>query len=245
MRLAVISDVHGNLLALEAVLADIKARGADRTVNLGDCCAGPLWPRGTLELLQSLALPTVRGNHDRWAQSLPVEKFTPAGRFARDTLTEGQRNWLGALPPSLDLGDGVLAVHGTKASDTEYLVEDLVDGRLALATPATLAARLTGVDADLVLCGHSHNAHVAYAPGGRMVVNPGSVGCPLFADGPTASRTNARAPHARYALLTRGRGGRWSADLIALEYDWDKAAARAIETGHPSWAPVYTHGAVA
>ncbi len=65
MRVAVISDIHGNLRALEAVLADIKTRSADATVNLGDCVAGPLWPQETFDLLASLAFPTVRGNHDR------------------------------------------------------------------------------------------------------------------------------------------------------------------------------------
>ena len=63
MRLAVISDVHGNLRALEAVLADIGTRGVDLTVNLGDCVTSPLWPKETFEALQVLALPTVRGNH--------------------------------------------------------------------------------------------------------------------------------------------------------------------------------------
>ena len=66
MRLAILSDIHGNVVALEAVLADLDSRGADILLNLGDCATGPLWPRETMELLGSLALPTVRGNHDRW-----------------------------------------------------------------------------------------------------------------------------------------------------------------------------------
>jgi predicted phosphodiesterase len=66
MRLAIISDIHGNLVALEAVLADLRARSPDVTINLGDCVTSPLWPRETFELLATLDLPTVRGNHDRW-----------------------------------------------------------------------------------------------------------------------------------------------------------------------------------
>jgi predicted phosphodiesterase len=75
MRLAVISDVHGNLPALEAVLADIKGRAVDFTVNLGDCVTSPLWPKETFEALRSLALPTVRGNHDRWIEEYPEDKL--------------------------------------------------------------------------------------------------------------------------------------------------------------------------
>jgi len=92
MRLAVISDIHGNLAALEAVLADIKARGVDRTVNLGDCVTSPLWPKETFEALQSLSLPTVRGNHDRWIEEFPDDKLSPAGLFARNALTAEQRS---------------------------------------------------------------------------------------------------------------------------------------------------------
>ena len=77
MRLAVISDIHGNLRALEAVLADIKGRAVDATVNLGDLAAGPLWPRETVELLDTLGLPTVRGNHDRWMGDRPLDKLPP------------------------------------------------------------------------------------------------------------------------------------------------------------------------
>ena len=100
MRLAVISDVHGNLAALEAVLADIKGRGPDYTINLGDCVTSPLWPRETFEALQSLALPTVRGNHDRWIEEYPDDKLSSAGRFARNALTAEQRLALHSLLPN-------------------------------------------------------------------------------------------------------------------------------------------------
>jgi 3',5'-cyclic AMP phosphodiesterase CpdA len=103
MRLAVISDVHGNLPALEAVLADVKERRVDFTVNLGDCVTSPLWPKETFEILQSLALPTVRGNYDRWIEEFPDEKLSPSGRFARNALTPGQRRALHDLPSRINL----------------------------------------------------------------------------------------------------------------------------------------------
>ena len=78
MRLAVISDIHGNVRALEAVLKDITTRGVDDIVNLGDWVAGPLWPRETFELLAGLGIPSVRGNHDRWATDRPDDKMPPA-----------------------------------------------------------------------------------------------------------------------------------------------------------------------
>src|SRR6185436_11742027 len=95
MRLAVIADIHGNVAALEAVLADVRARGADGIVNLGDCVSGPLWPRETMDLLESLGMPTVRGNHDRWVADTPREDMYPSDVYAFDRLTPAQRSALG------------------------------------------------------------------------------------------------------------------------------------------------------
>ena len=244
MRLAVISDIHGNLVALEAVLADIAARGADTIINCGDLCTSPLWPRETYELLQTLKLPTVRGNHDRWMATLPIEKMSPALRYTHAALTPEQRLQLGALPATLRPAPDVLMCHGTPADDYTFLLEDRVEGRLALSRGRDIDARLGRDRAGLVLCGHSHHAHMIRTPMGSLVVNPGSVGCPIFADNPAAVDYDARAPHASYAILTR-RGSHWSADIIHLAYDWDMAAARARANGAEAWARAYESGSVA
>lgn len=234
MRLAIIADIHGNLVALEAVLADLAQRSPDAIVNLGDCATSPLWPRETVELLDSLAIATVRGNHDRWLVQSPAAGVTPTIEFTRSELTEGQREALASLPPRLHLDNDVLAVHGTPASDTEYLLEEAVDGRLALVTAARLAKRLDGVRQRLVLCGHSHLQHFA-STGGRMVLNPGSVGCPRSADSAEPFRYEAGSPHARYAVATRGSIG-WSVELFALEYNWNLAADQARLRGRADWS---------
>ena len=234
MRLAVISDVHGNVRALEAVLADIARRAPDAVVNLGDCVTSPLWPRETYELLETLSLPTVRGNHDRVVAEPADTWRTPSVVFTRDALSDRQRASLGSLPASLTLPHGVLAVHGTPASDTRYLLEDKVDGRLALATADTLGERLAGVTAELVLCGHSHHQHVAADRSGRLVVNPGSVGCPRYSDNDDRLLNEAGSPHARYAVATRGPAG-WSVDLVVLEYDWSAVVEQAAQNGRRDW----------
>ena len=75
MRIAIISDVHGNLPALEAVLTDIKGRGADVTVNLGDCVTSPLWPKETFEALQSLAMQLCAGTMTDGSRNYPTINF--------------------------------------------------------------------------------------------------------------------------------------------------------------------------
>ena len=246
LRIAVISDIHGNLLALEAVLTDIGRRGVDATVNLGDCVASPLWPRETFERLEALALPTVRGNHDRWIVDKPADQMSPVALHAREALSEAQRASLHALPATIQFTPEILAVHGTPADDSTYLLEEATeDGRLAPIRRALLEQRLgDAVDSPVVLCGHSHCQGAVLGPRGGLILNPGSVGCPVFADSSAAPSLEYRSPHARYAVLTE-RGGRWGVEMFALEYDWDAAARRAADRGWPKWAQVLATGHVA
>jgi predicted phosphodiesterase len=236
MRIAVISDIHGNLRALEEVLFDISERSVDLTVNLGDCVTSPLWPRATLELLDTLALPTVRGNHDRWVDHEPdAASDTESVLYTREALSAAQRRQLFDLPTSLEVADGVLAVHGSPRSDVEYLLETKVNGQLARLTADVVAERLGDVSAELILCGHSHTQHLACDRRGRLVLNPGSVGCPRYADNADRLTNEAGSPHARYAVATK-RGSSWSVDLIAVAYPWEIVVAKARKNGRDDWA---------
>ena len=242
MRLAVISDVHGNLPALEAVMADIARRTPDSVVNLGDCVTSPLWPSETLEELETLDLPTVRGNHDRWIADVASAPKSASISFTRDALSDRQKKFLSVLPETIRVNDYVLAVHGTVLSDTEYMLEDKVDGRLALATADVLQQRLGNAQAELVLCGHSHHQHFAADRRGRLVLNPGSVGCPRYADNEDRLVNEAGTPHARYAIATRRSSG-WTIELFAIEYDWSKVVVQAELNGRPDWARGFMGGA--
>ena len=234
MRIAVVADIHGNLLALERVREDLATRAPDLVLNLGDSVTSPLWPRETWELLETLGWATLRGNHDRWLTELAPEQRSPSIAFTHAALSPAQREALWRLPPALTPAPGVLAVHGTPASDTGYLLEDLADGRLALARPETVRGRLGGTDAGLVLCGHSHLQHLARI-GGTVVLNPGSVGCPRYADNADPGVAEAGAPLAHYAVVT-ARQGRWDVELLALAYGWEEVARRATASGRPDWA---------
>jgi predicted phosphodiesterase len=230
VHLAVISDIHGNLPALEAVLADISRRGVNEVVNLGDCVLGPLWPRETCALLMRRGFPTVRGNTDRAVATLAPADMTPLQHFTRGQLEEAQRRWLGDLPATLRLDPGVLAVHGGPDDDNRYLLEDVAQGRLVRGTAQTIAERLGPTDARLVLCGHSHQQHMVRLPEGPLVLNPGSVGL-----------SDIGSPHARYALVSRDNGA-MTIELVALDYDHASAVNRAAANDSPRWAYMLTTG---
>jgi predicted phosphodiesterase len=246
MRLAVITDIHGNVAALEAVLADIAARGIARTVCLGDCLSGLMWPRETAELLMARDIPIVRGNHDRWLVEHEPAKMGKQDAVAFAATTPDQRAWLHGQATRLAPAPGVLACHGTPDSDTQNLLEDPVGGRLVPAPLPVLRDRLgaDGMAARIVLCGHSHQSAVIRVPDGPLVVNPGSLGLPGFriTRGDHPHVAEARSPHARYAILTLDEAGGDRADLVAIPYDWESAARRAEAHDAPAWAHVLRTG---
>ena len=242
MRLAIIADIHGNSLALEAVLADIDRRGLREIVNLGDVASGPLWPRETVESIQARHIPTVRGNHDRWV----AEGVTGGSdRYARERLDDAQRAWLGALPARLEPAAGVLAFHARPDDDNSYLLEEVADGRLVPAAAATVAARLGGGDAQLILCAHSHLPGLLRLEDGRVVLNPGSVGCPAYVDPtPPAHISEAGSPFARYAIAEIADGALAGCEMVALPYDHEAAARQAERAGRAEWARALRTGLV-
>lgn len=233
MSLAIIADIHGNALALEAVLADIAARGIAQTINLGDVVSGPLWPRETMQILAPLHLPTVRGNHDRWVGCDDPATLYPSDKIAHDALAPAQRAWLRHLPTQLTLPGGLLAFHACPADDNAYLVERVAEGQLVRDSSAAIAARLGPTAERLILCAHSHQPQLVSLADGRMILNPGSVGCPAYDDPtpPFAHVSETATPHARYAVLVGGR-----VEFIAVPYDWETAARRAEQLGRPAWA---------
>lgn len=238
MRLGVIADIHGNLLALEAVLADLAIQGVDRIVDLGDRVSGPLWPRETFELLERRGIPGVRGNHDRLAGSTSRDGLGLSDSFAFDALDAERRTRLTALPFRLNLLPGIEAFHATPENDERYLLDEIRDGRLIRADSARIAARIGKTEARIVLCGHSHRADLVQIPDGPLVVNPGSVGCPAYND-PTGQPhiSEAGSPHARYGILDLGESQSMPrVEFRAIAYDFEAAARRAEANNRAEWA---------
>ncbi|MBP7868009.1 MAG: metallophosphoesterase family protein [Acidobacteria bacterium] len=238
MKIAVLADIHGNLPALEAVLAHAREAGADRFLDLGDVLYGPLWPQETFEVMRRLEAPTVRGNEDR-----ELVEAADRGRFRSETVRfsveaigpEGIR-WLRSLPSARSDAEGLFLCHGTPSNDKTYLLEDVSRGFARVRPEREISAALEGVTAPVVLCGHSHIPNLVAIPGGRIVVNPGSVGLPAYDDdAPVPHVMETFAPHASYALLERADDACRVA-LHSVPYDHPAAARRARENGRPDWA---------
>lgn len=228
-RVAVLSDIHGVLPALEAVLAEPEVAAAERIVLTGDITAGPQ-PAEVLALLreQGDRVLWIAGNADRELVEYRRGERTsipdPTASYAAAQLTDAQVEFLAALPTSLTLpvrGLGeVLFCHATPRDDEEIV---LVDSR---------PDRWTEVFADVpetvrtVVCGHTHMPYARLAHG-RQVVNPGSVGMPYG------------RPGAHWCLLGPG------IDLRVTLYDIPAAITRLVaECAYPEiaeWADYYLH----
>jgi predicted phosphodiesterase len=249
-RLAILSDIHGNLPALEAVLAEAARASVDLIVNLGDILSGPLWPAETADRLMALDVPTLAGNHERQVLTQSPEAMSRTDAQTAPLLTLRHRAWLASLPATRWLDDGVFCCHGTPSSDLVYLMEtvepDAAPGApgIRAATRDELAARLGGTGAALVLCGHSHVPRLM-RHGSALVLNPGSVGLQAYEDDHLhRHRVENGSPLARWALAECSAGSTWRVEFHATPYDWASAAARADRQGRPDWAEALRSGFV-
>lgn len=235
MRVAVISDIHGNALALQAVLADIEGQGVDALLNLGDHFAGPLEPVKTSEILAGLDMVAIRGNTDRHLFEGDPEMLDRHDQRTLAHLSVASLDWLKALPMTRVFQDQIVLSHGTPGSDDIYWLDRQgADGRFRKSTPEEIAREIEGMGYPLYCCGHTHVARVVRLDDGRIVFNPGSVGRPSFtmSDPESAARVS---PAAAYAVATM-TGGAWSVELRQVPYDHMAASRIAADNGSKGWA---------
>jgi putative phosphoesterase len=241
MRVAVISDVHGNADALAAVLADIRNHAPDITLNLGDCLSGPLEAERTAEMLQTANITaTVRGNHDRYLCDPALGDEWD--RHALPQLSKATLDWLANLPAQVIL-ETIFACHATPQNDETYWIEaHTADGTPRRATLGAITAKAEGISQTLLLCGHTHVARSVRLPDGRLILNPGSVGCPGYTDSGVAGRhVFAGSPFASYALLDHTLG-QWAITQRILPYDTSRVVAMAQAAGYPDWVAALSTG---
>jgi diadenosine tetraphosphatase ApaH/serine/threonine PP2A family protein phosphatase len=213
--LALLYDIHGNLPALEAVLADAHAAGAQRYLLGGDYALFGAWPLETLARLQQLPADWLRGNGERWtaepASAPQREPLRSALAACRALLSPGQIAQLAALPLAL-VCDGTLFCHASPSSD--------VAGFEPVAGEQE-REQLAGISARRVIAGHTHHQFRRRAAvAGIELVNPGSVGLPLDGD-----------RRAAYALIDAVG----EITLRRVEYDVELSAA-ALRARFGAWA---------
>lgn len=240
---AVIADVHGNVDALRAVLAEIDAQGIQHIVNLGDHFSGPLAAQETAEVLLARNMTAIRGNHDRWLVDQPRHEMAASDAHARDQLSAAAMSWLRSLPATLRLSPDIFLCHGTPSDDNRYWLEQV--GPQGVPGPRPLPevmAETEGTPASLYLCAHTHIARRLDPVPGRVIFNPGSVGCPAYSDDhPVPHRMRAGSPAASFGIVTRRAQG-WKTEVHAVPYDTTRMVQMAQAAGRSEWARALESG---
>ncbi len=208
MRIAALSDIHGNLPALEAVLSEIERERPDLIVFGGDVASGPM-PAETIEALRKLKdARFVRGNADRglieeFDGKAPSAMPGPFAGWCAQQLNPEQRDFLDSFEDKIQIGR-LLFCHASPRNDTDVFTTETPDDRVRFL--------MSGLDADLVVCGHTHMQFDRRVDGLR-IVNPGSVGMPYG------------KPGAYWAML--------DSDVEMRRTDYDReAAAERIRAKH-------------
>jgi predicted phosphodiesterase len=235
-KYAVISDIHGNVWALETVLDDIARRGIVTIFNLGDSLYGPLEPQKTAELLFDQPMISIMGNEDEILIDDSKPK-SPTLEFVLKDISSQTVNWLAATHlDNLVFGNQFYLCHAAPASKQEYLLEVPTKNGGVLKEEPHILDRLSKITQPVVLCGHSHFPRSVMLSTGQFILNPGSVGLPAYDDDqPVPHKMEAGSPHTRYIILTENENG-WSVEQITLPYAWESAARAAEQRNRPDWA---------
>ncbi|HEY5426997.1 MAG TPA: metallophosphoesterase family protein [Candidatus Tumulicola sp.] len=223
MRIAVLSDIHGNLVSLDACLADLEAQGgADAIVAAGDLCLDGPKPKKVLQRLEQLGVACLRGNTDRYIADARDEIFDPLEdaqiAWTRGDVGEKWLTWLRDLPFALRVGEQgneLLVVHANPKNDDEHIWPD--------ADQATLERMIGDEPAAAIAFGH---LHLPYARmwRGKLLVNVASAGLPKDGD-----------PRACYAIFTEREGG-WQVKHRRVAFDVKKVATQLADCGIPGSA---------
>lgn len=237
-KYAVLSDIHSNVYALQAVVEHAKQQGVTHFINLGDILYGPIAPRATFEYLQQLDAITISGNQDRQIyQSTEQEvQANPTMQFILQDLGQEPLDWMKSLPFDARIDDEIYACHGTPKDDLIYLLEEVESGRAQLRDDAAIIQLLSGCSAPIILCGHTHTPRCVELSTGQLVINPGSVGLPAYTDDePCIHSMETFSSKASYATLYQDAQARWQVSLHKVTYDFGSAIQQAELRNRLDW----------
>lgn len=237
IKMAIFSDIHGNLPALEAVLTDIKDKQIDQLYCLGDLVDFAPWGNEVIEKIRSNGIPCLQGNHDeRIALNLPVVPLPHHGdtetlnriqaiKHSKSTITEPNKLWLAQLPFQLEVSISIggtikriLLVHASTRSNDEYIFEDYENDDLLYMIMET--------NADALIMGHTHLPYVRQInaqSGSKVFVNCGSVG-----------RSREEMQLATYTVVSVTRTG-ISAEIVRIPYNIQAVASAIYKSEIPDF----------
>jgi len=246
MKIAILSDIHSNVYALEAVIKDAKSKDVEVFLNLGDSFYGPIEPRATYDLIKENKFISICGNQDREILEASLEQMqeNETLKYVYDDLGEEVLYWIQALPFEKFVMESLYITHGTQHDDMVYMLEEVSSGKPVLRDDKKIIELIDDVESKFVACGHSHTARCVNLSTGQVVINPGSVGLQAYKDEePSVHKIENHTPDASYVILTIDDES-YNIELFKVAYDYEKAALKAEENGREDWAYALRNGLV-
>jgi putative phosphoesterase len=242
MRIALISDIHGNFVALQTVLADIETARVDQIVCLGDVAANGPQPREVIEKLRELGCPIVRGNTDEWflvpqtydPNSGKEQRLMAMLNWAMEKFSPADLDFMQTFQPTIQMpldNAGLLCFHGSPQSNTHVILA---------TTPNDELARMIGDQHATVMAGGHTHEQLLRRFRDTTIVNPGSVGMPMTRGVPS---TQARhSPWSEYAIV-ESRGKSLTVELRRVPLDIGALVRASRESRMPftdTWVAEWT-----
>lgn len=244
MKFAVLSDIHSNVFALDAVITDAKKHSVDLMLNLGDILYGPIAPKATYNLLMQHDIVTICGNQDRQIFDATQEEITANAtmKFIIDDLGKEPIAWMKSLPFDYQLTDDIYLCHGTPDDDLIYLLENVELGYARLRSDKEIIKLLNGQNSKFICCGHTHTPRTVSLSTGQVIINPGSVGLQAYTDDePIVHSMENFNAMASYSLVEK-TGDSLIVEHINVVYDVKSAVAECKKRDRMDWVHFLTTG---
>ncbi|MBN1182458.1 MAG: metallophosphoesterase family protein [Bacteroidales bacterium] len=235
--IAILSDIHGNSWALQAVINDIEKRGIKKIIDLGDSIYGPLDPVGTYQLLIKQNIKSILGNQDRLIiENWDKPKTNATLAYVISQINEEIKEWLSGMPSTRSVGQKFFACHGTPYNDEEYLLTKVDNKGIKTRHGHDIHSDTLSISQNIILCGHDHTPKTISIKEGKIIVNPGSVGLQAYdEDLPAKHSIQTFNPFAKYCIIEYDDKSS-IIEHISVAYDFELAAQKAEKNGRHDWA---------
>jgi putative phosphoesterase len=235
MKIALISDIHGNLPALEAVYYSIKEKNISEIYNLGDSLYGPLWPEETAIFLIENDIISISGNEDK--DLLEKLNKNETEKYTINQLSELSINWLKNLPDNYE-NDYITLFHGSPNDNQKYFLEKIVSGNVIIKDKKEIMESIKHMKTKYFGFGHSHVERILTIED-KFFINAGSVGLPAYSDDNPDHKMETNNNFAKYIILNNE-----NIEICNIAYDYKTASKRARENNRNDWSICIENGRV-
>jgi predicted phosphodiesterase len=235
MKIALISDIHVNLPALEAVYHSIKDKNIIELYNLGDSLYGPLWPEETAKFLIENSIKSISGNEDK--DLLEKTNKNETEKYTISQISELSISWLKILPDYYE-NDYITLFHGSPNDNSKYFLEKIIEKNIILKTNEEMLKNIGNIKTKYIGFGHSHLERILTI-GEQVLINAGSVGLPAYSDENPDHKMETYNNFAKYIIIDNE-----SIEIMYIPYDYKASSKRAKENNRNDWSYYIENGRV-